>query len=79
MLGLDLDAAGEAVVAELARVNEVERACAEGLSAAREYLAASGWTVVGTACHRELAFPLARYLAYAAIRPRPPHQERAAA
>jgi hypothetical protein len=78
LLGLDLDAARRAAVDELARVREVERACVGGLDPAREYLASSGWTVVGTACHRELAFPLARFLAYAATR-RPAQQLRSAA
>jgi hypothetical protein len=79
LLGLDLDAARQAAVDELSRVREVERDCVGGLAPARDYLAASGWTVVGTACHRELAFPLARFLAYAASRRRPPQGLRAAA
>jgi hypothetical protein len=77
-LGLDLDAARRAAVDELARVREVERACVGSLDPAREYLASSGWTLVGTACHRELAFPLARFLAYAASRRRPPRLRAAA-
>lgn len=79
LLGLDLDAARQAAVDELSRVREVERDCVGGLAPAREYLAASGWTVVGTACHRELAFPLARFLAYVASRRRPPNRLPAAA
>lgn len=66
---LEIGRARDGLGEELERVRELERACCRvGLGPAREYLRASGWAVVESACHRELEAPLARFLGYAASR-----------
>jgi hypothetical protein len=66
---LEIDRARDRLGEELERVQELERACCRvGLEPAREYLRASGWAVVESACHRELEAPLARFLGYVASR-----------
>ncbi|MGH3814832.1 MAG: hypothetical protein ACRDUV_20700 [Pseudonocardiaceae bacterium] len=66
---LEIDRARDRLSEELDRVRELERVCCRvGLEPAQEYLRASGWVVVDSACHRELEAPLARFLGYAASR-----------
>lgn len=69
---LEIDKAQSRLREELERVRELEQACCRvGLEPAREYLRASGWTVVDAACYRELEEPFARFLGHSASRSAP--------